>query len=216
MGPYQRNGSSGALASAPKQAPGFESARRLMAVSFRRHVVFMMLAILGAAVPSRAEPGMWLATEYIYRINQDFSIIGDNQWRSWDLEKTDFNTLLIRNSLVYRDRIGAGYAFLNRGDFGESDRVRTEHRTFQDFYTGRHRFRSEQRWVEGRFSTRYRWKYYLEHKQWYGYNELFLTPDGFNQNRTKIGYRVTDHLAIAAQYIESTRDSWQMVFTYNF
>lgn len=176
----------------------------------------LLVATLLAAVPSQAEPGLWLATDYNYQINDRFSITGDNQWRSWDLQKTDFNTLLIRNSLVYRDRIGAGYAFLNRGDFGESDRVRTEHRAFQDFYTGRHRFRSEQRWVEGHFSTRYRWKCYLEHNQWFGYNELFLTPDGFNQNRTKVGFRATDNLSIAAQYIESTRDSVQMILTYNF
>ena len=182
--------------------------------SRRRARSFLACLLLPLGV--HAEPGVWLATDYTYALNDSFALLGDNQWRSWDTTKTDFNTLLLRNSIVYRGRLGAGYAFLNRGDFGESDRVRTEHRTFQDLYHGAHRFRSEQRWVEGNFSTRYRWKYTVAHDNWFAYNELFLTPDGFNQNRTKIGYHLSDHMSLAAQYIHSRRDTWQLVMTYNF
>jgi hypothetical protein len=177
---------------------------------------YLLLLLVFLTSSLRAEPGLWLATDYTHQINDVLSVRGDNQWRSWDLAKTDFNTLLLRNSFVYRDRVGVGYAFLNRGDFGESDSIRQEHRTFQDLYVGSNRFRSEQRWVEGKFSTRYRWKFYLERGKWFGYNELFMTPNGFNQNRTKVGYRVSNSVSIAAQYIESSRDSTQIVFTYHF
>ncbi|MEM0954398.1 MAG: DUF2490 domain-containing protein [Pseudomonadota bacterium] len=172
------------------------------------------LCVLAPCV--QAEPGLWLATDYNYAINDQFSLRGDNQWRSWNLEKSDFNTLLLRNSLVYK-QVGFGYAFLNRGDFGESDETRTEHRLFQDFYLGRNRFRSEQRWVDGNYSTRYRWKINAQYKDWYGYNELFITPNGFNQNRTKIGYHFTEHVSAACQYIHTdTRDTQQLALTWTF
>lgn len=174
----------------------------------------LLLPMLVLPLSALAEPGLWLATDYHHEFNENLSIRGDNQWRSWDLAKSDFNTLLLRNSVVYR-QLGIGYAFLNRGDFGESSRVRTEHRTFQDFYFKSHRLRTEQRWVDGEFSTRYRWKIGFRRNNWFGYNELFITPDGFNQNRTKLGYRATRHLSLAAQYIYSDRDTMQLVLTWH-
>ena len=190
---------------------------------YKKILLLVLLAALSSA--SNAEPGLWLATDYNYQFSDNWSVRGDNQWRSWDLEKTDFNTLLLRNSIVLRDRLGFGYAFLNRGDFGESDKVRTEHRTFQDFYfgtqqlwsvTAKHRLRSEQRWVDGEFSTRYRWKFAIDYKDWFAYNELFLTSDWFNQNRTKVGYHVTEHISVAGQFINSERNSTQLVLTWTF
>lgn len=191
----------------------------LVRISRRRRACGALAAFLLSLsllpAPAQAEPGLWLATDYTYRISDDWSVRRDNQWRSWDMAKSDFNTLLLRNSLVYK-QVGVGYAYLNRGDFGESSQIRTEHRTFQDFYFKMNRFRSEQRWVDGDYSTRYRWKFALDYHKWFGYNELFLTPDGFNQNRTKIGYHVNDHLSLATQYINADRNTTQLMATWHF
>lgn len=173
-------------------------------------------SIMLLALPVSADTGLWLSTGYRYDLNDNWHITGDNQWRSWDLAKEDFNTLLLRNRFVYKDTVGAGYAFLNRGDFGESDRTVQEHRLFQDIYTDFGRFRLEQRWVEGSFSTRYRWKYLVDRPNWYAYNEYFMTPDGFNQNRTKLMWKATEKLSVGGQYIYSDFSTAQIVFNWNF
>ena len=166
---------------------------------------------------------------------------GDVQHRNWNLG-TDLEQLLIRAGLTYDlpeapVRVTGGVAHITSGAFGDSDETSAERRLYQEalirhslgrVVSLRHRYRYEQRWVDGQ-DTRTRFRYAL-----FGdvalngrgtgdgsiylalYNEVFIngeleigrdrTVERFDRNRfyTALGFGVTDRAQVQAGYMIQT------------
>ncbi len=159
---------------------------------------------------------------------------GDLQYRNWNL-MGDLEQLLLRGGVTYAPKNAGilftlGYGHVTTGAYGTSnDETVGESRIYQEaliphkvgsiFYL-RHRFRYEQRWVEGMdFRTRFRYNLFLDvplnskvidEKTIYLalYNELFINGeqeigDGrtvplFDRNRTygALGYAIKKNLKV--------------------
>ncbi|CAH1002294.1 hypothetical protein LEM8419_03214 [Neolewinella maritima] len=163
---------------------------------------------------------------------------GDVQYRSWNAGG-DLEQLLLRGGLTYRPQetqvlLTLGYANITSGTFGDSDATSGESRVYQEALLPQrisdrvrltHRFRYEQRWVEGQdFRTRYRYNIFvnvllnnteLERNTLYLalYNELFIngqtsigngrTVQFFDRNRSyaALGYGLRDNLRVQLGYM---------------
>jgi hypothetical protein len=174
-----------------------------------------------------------------------FGFQGDFQYRNWNLGG-DLEQLLLRGGLTYipektNVKFTLGYAFVLSGEFGEGSSTSGENRIYQEALLpqkvgGRvyinHRFRFEQRWVEGQdFRTRWRYALFinvaLNRKElikgtiYYAfYNEIFIngqrdigngrTVELFDRNRfyNALGYSITDKLRIQGGYMNQTTDTW--------
>lgn len=191
------------------------------------------------------QTGAW----YMYFWNTEFGespwgLQGDIQYRNWDLGG-DLEQLLIRGGFTYSPKnadvkFTLGYGNITSGTFGDSNETSGESRIYQEallphkisdrFYLT-HRFRYEQRWVEGQdFRTRYRYNLFLNiplnqpnlNKDAIYlalYNELFINGergigDGrsvelFDRNRfySALGYALKDKLKIQAGYMTQTTDA---------
>lgn len=189
--------------------------------------------------------GAW----YMYFFNApakvgQWGLQGDVQWRNWDLGG-DLEQLLIRGGATWRPvakdvLLTVGYANVTSGEFGASDATSGERRVYQEallpqrvgkrFYL-RHRFRYEQRWVDGQdFRTRYRYAIFvnvplnredLGAGAWYLslYNEIFIngqrdigddrTVELFDRNRlyAAIGYSLSGKLRLQGGYMQQQTDS---------
>jgi hypothetical protein len=189
--------------------------------------------------------GAW----YMYFFNApakvgQWGLQGDVQWRHWDLGG-DLEQLLVRGGVTWRPTsndvlLTLGYASVTSGEFGPSDATSGENRIYQEAllpqrvgrrYYLRHRFRYEQRWVDGQtFRTRYRYAIFvnvpinrenLGAGAWYLslYNEIFIngqrhigndrTVELFDRNRlyAAIGYSVSDALRLQGGYMQQQTDS---------
>lgn len=197
--------------------------------------------------PDGDQPGSW----YMYFFNKSFGensrfgLQGDYQYRAWD-QLTDLEQLLLRTGLTYRPEntnvlLTFGYANITTGRFGESDETSGENRIYQEALlpqkiTNRirltHRFRYEQRWVEGQdFRTRYRYNLFLnfllnddDMKKGTAYvalyNEIFVNGQRdigndrevqlFDRNRTYLGlgYGLRDNLRVQAGWMQQTTVNW--------
>jgi hypothetical protein len=190
--------------------------------------------------------GAWYMYFWSAKIKESgFGFQGDVQWRNWDL-MGDLEQLLLRGGPTYTPRgtnakFTLGYAFILTGEFGESTATSNESRIYQEALLpqkigGRthlnHRFRFEQRWVEGQdFRTRWRYAIFvnvaLNKKElvkgtfYYAfYNELFINGqrdigDGrqvelFDRNRfyNALGYGISDNLRTQVGYMIQTTDDW--------
>lgn len=106
-----------------------------------------------------------------------FGLQGDVQYRQWDIGN-DLEQLLLRGGVTWRPDgmrdtlLTLGYANITSGVFGPSDDDSTEQRAYQealltqepaDWLYLRHRFRFEQRWVDGQdFRTRFRYAVFAD------------------------------------------------------
>lgn len=191
--------------------------------------------------------GAW----YMYFFNTSFGegpwgVQGDIQYRNWNLGG-DLEQLLIRSGLTYMPKetnikFTLGYGNITTGAFGEAKSTSQESRIYQEalfpvkfgnrFFTT-HRFRYEQRFVEGQdFRTRYRYNIFLnialnkagmEPGTAYLalYNELFIngqrsigenkSVEIFDRNRfyTAIGYVIKKGLKVQAGIMNQSTNSWK-------
>ena len=174
-----------------------------------------------------------------------FGFQGDMQFRNWDLGG-DLEQLLLRGGLTYTPintnmKFTLGYAYILSGEFGESKATSDENRIYQEALLpqkvgGRtlitHRFRFEQRWVEGHdFRTRWRYALFINvpfNKKeltkgvvYYAfYNELFINGQRdigngteveiFDRNRfyNAIGYALSNKIRLQGGYMIQTTDNW--------
>lgn len=217
-----------------------------------RKIIFLLTGILMSVSavaqdgPNEEQYGAW----YMYFFNKSFKnsqfgIQGDYQFRFWDAG-ADLEQVLLRTGATYKPKeanvlFTLGYANITTGTFGESRENSVENRMYQEalipqalgkrfFLT--HRFRYEQRWVEGQdFRTRYRYNLFLNvtlngtklsQKVFYLalYNEIFINGernigDGrsvelFDRNRTYVGlgYGITDNLRMQLGLMRQETDSW--------
>ena len=203
--------------------------------------------------------GAW----YMYFFNTTFNdgpwgVQGDVQYRNWNLGG-DLEQLLLRGGLTYQGKdsnikFTLGYGNITTGVYGDSKDTSSESRIYQEalypvkfgkrFYTN-HRFRYEQRFVEGQdFRTRYRYNLFLNiplnndaitPKTYYIalYNELFINGQRdigdnrsvafFDRNRfySGIGYVIKPGYKVQLGVMKQTTNTWakrqlQFSFHHNF
>lgn len=201
-------------------------------------------------MPASAEPidedqwGAW----YMYFFNTRFGdgpwgVQGDLQYRDWEA-LGDLEQVLLRSGLTYTPEqanvlLTLGYASITSGEFGDSDDTSEENRVYQEALLPqaltprirlRHRFRYEQRWVDGQdFRTRFRYGLFadlllnqdtMDAGVFYValYNELFINGERgigddrrveyFDRNRfyVGLGYGLTDRLRVQIGVMNQTTD----------
>ena len=166
---------------------------------------------------------------------------GDIQYRNWDLGG-DLEQLLLRAGLTYTPGdlpllLTLGGAHITSGAFGDSDETSAERRVYQEgllrqglgsFASFRHRYRFEQRWVDGQdFRTRFRYALFVDiplNGRGTGdeaiylalYDEVFIngelsigdnrTVQRFDRNRLygALGYGLSDRLKLQGGYMLQT------------
>lgn len=200
--------------------------------------------------------GAW----YMYFFNTTFNdgpwgVQGDVQYRNWNLGG-DLEQLLLRGGLTYQGKdsnikFTLGYGNITTGVYGDSNDTSSESRIYQEalypvkfgkrFYTN-HRFRYEQRFVEGQdFRTRYRYNLFLNiplnneaitPKTYYIalYNELFINGQRdigdnrsvafFDRNRfySGIGYVIKPGYKVQLGVMKQTTNTWakrQLQFSFH-
>lgn len=150
----------------------------------------LVLAITPGIAPGQIdedEPGAWYM--YVWSANNDESRIGfqgDIQHRNWD-RGGDLEQLLIRGAVSLqpedsRARYAFGLAHITSGAYGDSNAKSREKRSYQEMtLPGRigerifltHRFRFEQRWVDGQdFRMRLRYLFGLD----FPMNQMTMDP----------------------------------------
>ena len=208
--------------------------------------VLVLLPMTGSSQINEEELGAW----YMYFFNTTFKesswgIQGDIQYRNWNIAG-DLEQLLIRGGLTYKPKnahikLTLGYGNITTGSFGADNSTSSESRIYQEalfpvqfgdrIYTN-HRFRYEQRFVEGQdFRTRYRYNLFLniplnktamEKSTIYLalYNELFINGQRnigkgnnveiFDRNRfyTALGYMIKKGLKGQLGIMNQTTDNW--------
>ncbi len=195
---------------------------------------------------NEAQLGAW----YMYLFKGTFGegpwgIQGDIQHRNWNLAG-DLEQLMLRGGIIYQPQgervlFTLGYANITTGTFGPSKETFSESRIYQEvlypvqfgtrIYT-MHRFRYEQRFVEGQsFRTRYRYNLFIniplnqpaliEHTLYLSlYNELFIngqrdvgngqTVEIFDRNRLygALGYVLKQNLRMQIGLMNQTTNNW--------
>ncbi|MFT6802568.1 MAG: hypothetical protein ACJA2N_001757 [Salibacteraceae bacterium] len=190
--------------------------------------------------------GAW----YMYFFNTTYKesswgFQGDIQFRNWNIAG-DLEQLLLRGGITYKPKkadikLTLGYGNVATGSFGPDKSTKAESRIYQEavfpvqfgnrFYTN-HRFRYEQRFVEGQdLRTRYRYNLFLNialnkpqmsKKTVYLalYNELFIngqrstgngnTVEIFDRNRfyAALGYMIKEGLKIQFGVMNQTTNNW--------
>lgn len=208
--------------------------------------VLLMLPNLGKSQINEDEMGAW----YMYFFNTTFKegpwgFQGDIQFRNWNIAG-DLEQLLLRGGLTYQPKSAKikftlGYGNITTGKYGADKSTTAESRIYQEalfpvqfgnrFYTN-HRFRYEQRFVEGQdFRTRYRYNLFLniplnkanmEKESVYLalYNELFIngqrsigngnSVEIFDRNRfySAFGYVIKKGLRVQLGVMNQTTDNW--------
>ena len=177
--------------------------------------------------------------------DSNFGVQGDVQFRNWDLG-SDLEQLLLRGGLTYKPenadiKFTLGYGNITTGAFGDDNSTVSESRIYQEalfptnfadrvFLT--HRFRYEQRFVEGQdLRTRYRYNLFMniplnQQDLKKGaiylalYNELFIngqreigsgkTVEVFDRNRfyAALGYTIKDGLRTQLGVMKQTTNAW--------
>ena len=208
-------------------------------------LVSLIIPISSSAQEKNDQLGAW----YMYFYNTTFKespwgIQGDLQYRNWNLGG-DLEQLLIRSGITYQPKkaqikFTLGYGNITTGMIGSSNVTSGEHRIYQEalypvkfgnrIYTN-HRFRYEQRFVEGQdLRTRYRYNLFvnvplnkktLEKKAIYIalYNEIFIngqrkigennSVEIFDRNRAyaAIGYVIKNGLSVQLGIMNQTTDN---------
>ncbi|RZJ65794.1 MAG: DUF2490 domain-containing protein [Flavobacterium sp.] len=211
-------------------------------------IIFTLLFLPLLSVGQSDKTGAW----YIYFGNiqpkdSKFSLDIEGQYRNHDLGG-DMQQLLLRSGVKYafadNFNMTAGYAFVQSEAIAEPDSPVRENRIYEEAILSqnvwrlffRHRFRYEQRFVEGRdFNTRYRYCLFLDipinhttvtkNTAYIAlYNEIFIngmqtsdTRNVFDRDRIYLGagFRFSKSLAIQAgwmnQMLENSNKSQVML-----
>ena len=191
--------------------------------------------------------GAWYMYFWNARLNggdSRWGFQGDGQWRNWDFGG-DLEQLLLRGGVTYTPTdwnatFTLGYGNITSGTFGSSGDTSHEDRTYLEALLPqnlgqrlrlRHRFRYEQRFVDGQdFRTRYRYALFadipvsgdsMDQGAIYFalYNELFINGERdigtampvelFDRNRLYggVGYVISDTLRFQGGYMRQATDS---------
>ena len=206
-------------------------------------LIFLFLPLFSSA--QQSDLGNWLIYFGNKQFNEKWNLHHEIQYRNYNLIG-DMEQLLIRTGIGYnigsKSNLLVGYGYINSENYtGISSAQATvqEHRIYQQFITKQnigtvalqHRYRFEQRFIEGDFRTRFR--YFLginipfKESNYYTsfYNEIFLNGDGnvFDRNRiySGIGYRFNSKVRFEFGYMSQvfqgfSRDQLNFITFYNF
>ncbi len=211
-------------------------------------ILFLLFTISFNSVNAQVDDeklGAW----YMYFWNTEFGeskfgLQGDIQYRNWNTIG-DLEQLLLRAGATYSPnanvKLTLGYGHITSGAFGDSDATSSESRLYQEALLPhkiadriflKHRFRYEQRWVEGQdFRTRYRYNIFLniplnqpdlnKNSIYLAfYNEIFINGQKsigngrevavFDRNRLygALGYALRDNLKLQFGYLEQSLNSY--------
>ena len=147
----------------------------------KKNLIISLLLIIGLAPKGRAQInedklGAWYMYFYHTTIkNGPWRVQGDIQYRNFNL-MGDLEQLLLRSGITYKPqnaniKFTLGYGHITTGTYGNDESTTLESRIYQEalypvkfgerIFTN-HRFRYEQRFVEGQdFRTRYRYNLFL-------------------------------------------------------
>ena len=211
--------------------------------------LFTITSFLTPNISNAQQTNEQIGAWYMYFYNTTFKespwgIQGDLQYRNWNLGG-DLEQLLIRSGITYQPKkaqikFTLGYGNITTGKIGLSNATSGEHRIYQEalypvkfgnrIHTN-HRFRYEQRLVEGQdLRTRYRYNLFinvplnkknLEKKAIYLalYNEIFIngqreinegnSVEIFDRNRAyaAIGYVIKNGLNVQLGVMNQTTDN---------
>ena len=211
--------------------------------------LFTITSFLTPNISNAQQTNDQIGAWYMYFYNTTFKespwgIQGDLQYRNWNLGG-DLEQLLIRSGITYQPKkaqikFTLGYGNITTGMIGSSNVTSGEHRIYQEalypvkfgnrIYTN-HRFRYEQRFVEGQdLRTRYRYNLFvnvplnkktLEKKAIYIalYNEIFIngqrkigennSVEIFDRNRAyaAIGYVIKNGFSVQLGIMNQTTDN---------
>ena len=218
----------------------------------KKNILFILISVfffLPKTVEAQIDEdklGAW----YMYFFNTTFKespwgVQGDVQFRNWNIAG-DLEQLLLRGGVTYKPKkvdikLTLGYGNITTGSYGSDNSTTSESRIYQEalypvqfgnrIYTN-HRFRYEQRFVEGQdLRTRYRYNLFLNialnkpemnEKTLYLalYNELFIngqrstgngnTVEIFDRNRlyAALGYVVKKGIKIQFGVMNQTSNNW--------
>ncbi len=195
------------------------------------------------------EVGNWLMYFGQNRLSDKWSIHSEIQYRSYTISADKPEQILIRTGLNYhltdRAMLSAGYAYIPNYHFIPSDFEPdvVEHRIWQQHIQknniGRavfeHRYRFEQRWINDKFRTRFRYRlltlvplnnFELEKGTFFLslYDEIFInnSPDFFDRNRfyAALGYQLSKTTSLQLGMLHqqvSSLGKWhaQLAFMFN-
>jgi hypothetical protein len=195
---------------------------------------FFSQGSVGASIDDD-ELGTWYMTSFIKQwSDSNWGFQGDIQYRSWD-HGSDLEQLLLRGGITFSPTASNklftfGMANITSGQFGPSRKTVAENRVYQealmpqrlgDRILLRHRFRFEQRWVEGQdFRTRFRYALsvtiplnstIVAEGTWYlsFYDELFVNGQRDIGNGREVDYYDRNRLYGALGYAISARTQFQ-------
>lgn len=179
-------------------------------------ILILLVGILTTKTYSQeVEPGNWLMYFGQYKVQPKLSIHGEIQHRNHTVQP-DLEQLLIRTGLNYHFQSNAfvtgGYAYISSHPYQQDTSI-VEHRIWQQLIATQklgpvkleHRYRVEQRWVEGDYRNRLRYRlmaFIPVHKQigekgnvFIGlYDEIFMNTEQvyFDRNRAyaAVGYQI--------------------------
>ena len=195
---------------------------------------FFSQGSVGASIDDD-ELGAWYMASFIKQwSDSNWGFQGDIQYRSWD-HGSDLEQLLLRGGITFSPTASnklftLGIASITSGQFGPSRKTVSENRVYQealmpqrlgDRILLRHRFRFEQRWVEGQdFRTRFRYALsvpiplnstIVAEGTWSlsFYDELFVNGQRDIGNGREVDYYDRNRLYGALGYAISARTQFQ-------
>lgn len=219
--------------------------------SFYKAILFLILFIWLPLLcfSQNDEVGNWLMYFGQNRLSDKWSIHSEIQYRSYTISADKPEQILIRTGLNYhltdRAMLSAGYAYIPNYHFIPSDFEPdvVEHRIWQQHIQknniGRavfeHRYRFEQRWINDKFRTRFRYRlltlvplnnFELEKGTFFLslYDEIFInnSPDFFDRNRfyAALGYQLSKTTSLQLGMLHqqvSSLGKWhaQLAFMFN-
>ena len=209
---------------------------------------FLLVLFITASVNAQnGDMGNWFQYFGNQKINNKWNWHNEVQYRNYNFA-VDLEQLLLRTGIGYNlsennNNVLLGYAYVHSEPYiaGTNDKSNTnEHRIFQQFITkekfGRvniqHRYRFEQRFIEGDFKMRARYflsfnvpinKKEMEKNAVYAsvYNEIFINtePDYFDRDRiyVGVGYCFNKNFKVEAGVMtqilsNSSRTQFQIMF----
>jgi hypothetical protein len=203
-------------------------------------LITLLVAEGSAASDIEDELGAWYMTFFGKQwADSHWGFQGDIQYRSWD-HGDDLEQLLLRGGITFSPQSSdalftLGVAKITSGEFGPSRQTQSENRVYQEALLPqqigkklwlRHRFRLEQRWVDGQdFRTRFRYALFVTiplnstvvaEGSWYLslYDELFVNGqrhigggrevDYYDRNRLYggIGYAFSNRTQVQFGYMQ--------------
>lgn len=197
--------------------------------------ILVILLVSTTVVKAQDGTGNWLMYFGTNSISPKWSIHSEAQHRNFELSPNTLEQLLLRTGVNhhFNSQTSAlvGYANITGYDPRENNGLLSmEHRIWQQFlHTHRvgswkfeHRLRTEQRFFEDNFATRYRYRWmgfypingnFGPEKSYLGiYNEAFVTPTSRWLDRNRLfgcyGYQIAENMHVQGgllwQYVEGS------------